>query len=147
MKILLISMAVAAAAGISLSANAQAPASAPSGSTALCKDGTYYAGATKKAPAPDTRASRIGMVPSQRPRHCRAAGPASKAPAPAAPAGEKKTAAAPGGGPGQVWANSSTKVYHCPTDRYYGKTKTGEYMSEADAKAKGFKPDHGKACS
>ncbi|WP_042875714.1 DUF3761 domain-containing protein [Cupriavidus necator] len=148
MKILLISMAVAAAAGISLSANAQAPASAPSGSTALCKDGTYYAGATKKGACAGHKGIKDWYgAESAASAPAAAAGPASKAPAPVAPAGEKKTAAAPGGGPGQVWANSSTKVYHCPTDRYYGKTKTGEYMSEADAKAKGFKPDHGKACS
>ncbi len=147
MKILLISIAVAAAAGISLSANAQAPASAPSGSTALCKDGTYYSGATKKGACTGHKGIKDWYGAASAASAPAAAGPASKAPASAAPAGEKKTAAAPGGGPGQVWANSSTKVYHCPTDRYYGKTKTGAYMSEADAKAKGFKPDHGKACS
>lgn len=55
--------------------------------------------------------------------------------------------AAPGGGNGKVWVNTESKTYHCLGTKYYGKTKAGEYMSEADAKAKGNHADHKKACS
>lgn len=60
---------------------------------------------------------------------------------------EPAATAAPGGGPGMVWVNSGSKVYHCSTDKWYGKTKHGEYLSEADAKAKGNHAEHGKACT
>jgi hypothetical protein len=52
-----------------------------------------------------------------------------------------------GGGDGKVWVNSKSKVYHCEGTKSYGKTKVGEYMTEADAKANGNHADHGKACT
>lgn len=55
--------------------------------------------------------------------------------------------AAAGGGPGKVWVNKSSKVYHCQNDKFYGKTKHGEYMNEADARSKGFHVSGGKACA
>ena len=40
---------------------------------------------------------------------------------------------APGGGPGLVWVNTETHVYHKEGSRFYGTTKKGKYVSEVDA--------------
>jgi helix-hairpin-helix protein len=69
--------------------------------------------------------------------------PASAAPAPAA----ATTARAPSAPTtaqqppvkGMVWVNLSTKVFHREGDRYYGNTKSGKFMTEADAVKAGYR--------
>ena len=117
--------------------------------TATCKDGTTFSGASKRgacsghkgvkfwastaATANTTTESKVEAKEEAKERGQRASAPLP-------------TAAA-GGGAGKVWVNEKSKTYHCQTDRYYGKTKTGAYMTEAEAKAKGAHADHGKACA
>ncbi|WP_201316423.1 DUF3761 domain-containing protein [Dyella sp. EPa41] len=135
-------------------------ASAPAGSTGQCKDGSYTDHATKKGACSghkgvkewyDTAAAApAAAAPAAAPATAPAAAPAAapaKTAAPSKSMHEPAATAAPGGGPGMVWVNSSSKVYHCPNDKWYGKTKSGSYMSEADAKAKGYHADHNKACT
>ncbi|MBR8183791.1 hypothetical protein KDW54_15430 [Burkholderia ambifaria] len=154
MKKMMLIAALAAGVGLSAGAFAQVPASAPAGTTGLCKDGSFYSGASKKGACAGHKgvktwygasAAAAASASAAAPAMAASAAPASAAaPAKSAPA---TTAAAPGGGAGKVWVNDSTKVYHCSTDKYYGKTKHGSYMSEAEAKTKGFHASHGKACS
>ena len=149
---------------------AAAPTGAPPGTMGMCNDGTYSSSAEKKgacrghkgvkdwyeegaAPAKPTNTSATapGSERAPTPPPSSMTAPATPSAPPAAMAGRTSgppiTQAAAGGGAGQVWANDSTKVYHCNGDKWYGKTKHGEYMSESDAKTKGFHADHGKACS
>ncbi len=147
---------------------AQAPAAAPAGSTGLCNDGSYWTGASKSGACRGHKGVKTWYASSAAP--ATTAAPAAKTATPAAPAAPASAAApataaapaskkasaqssthsstpAPGGGPGLVWLNTSSKVYHCPGTKYYGTTKAGAYMSEADAKAKGAHADAGKPCS
>ena len=168
MKLSAVILCSAALAFVSQLAVAQAPA----GSTGLCKDGSYSTAASKagacrghkgvqtwyaasaatpaaKPSAPTAAAKPSAPAPASQPVAAKAVAPQPRPvtppPAPANPAVRVATAAT-GGGPGMVWVNLPTKVYHCSGTQYYGKTKSGKYMSEADAIAMGAHADHGKAC-
>jgi hypothetical protein len=145
------------------STTAQAPAAAPAGATGLCKDGTYYTGASKQGACRghqgvkewygDSSAnSKAAAAPSATQPATTPARPtapattASASPASAASSRATTTAPAPGGGADKVWLNTASNIYHCPGTKYYGTTKAGSYMTEAEAKAKGARPDHNKPC-
>ncbi len=124
---------------------------------------TWYAakGATAKSAMMPAAAAPAKAAPTK-PTTAPAPAPAMK-PAPSTPPAmaattpkamsAKKTSsaasktAAPGGGPGLVWVNSSSKIYHCLGSTEYGRTKKGSYMSEADAKAAGNRAARNKACA
>jgi hypothetical protein len=151
----------------SLACNAQAPAGSTgqckdgSYTNAASKSGacrghkgvqTWYATAGKApasaktvaAPAPSMKAAPAtaaakpapaAMPMTAAPATTTRATAAKSAPAPAPNAGDVSSAKAQG----LVWANLNTKVYHASTDKEYGTTKNGKFMTEAAAKAAGFK--------
>ncbi len=82
---------------------------------------------TKAAPVP---AVKTPAVP-------KAAAPVKAVP-PAKPAAPAK-AVAPPAGKGMVWANPDSKVYHKEGSYWYGKTKKGSYMTEAEAIKAGYR--------
>ena len=116
--------------------------------TATCKDGTSWSGARRSGACrghQGVQAFGVAATPGAPSSTPTAAAPAAAQPTPNAPATSQ--AVAPGGGSGQVWVNSRSKVYHCQGDRDYGHTKQGSYMTEAAAKAAGDRPSRGKTCS
>lgn len=103
------------------------------------------------AAAPAPAAEPVVVAPAT-PAPAPAAAPPAPAPAPAAPAVKaevpvKAKPVPPPAGSGQVWVNTHSRIYHCEGSKFYGHTKQGEFMSEADAQAKGFVANRKKVCT
>jgi len=70
----------------------------------------------------------------------KATGATAPAPSPAAAGSTAPTSPVSG----NVWVNTRSGVFWRPGTAFYGRTKAGRYMSEADAAAAGFRPAKGQ---
>lgn len=126
---------------------AQAPTGAPAGATGKCKDGTYTTASVKMGACGSHKGVATWWGKTKAPAKETAAAPKSAPAAPAKKGSATSGTPATGGGPGLVWVNTGTKVYHCYGSKYYGKTKSGKYMTEMAARAAGDHAENGKSCS
>ena len=90
----------------------------PSGATAQCSDSTYSTSASRQGAC-----SRHGGVALW------------------------LTTGSTDAGATKVWVNTTSGVYHCPGTRYYGGTKQGVYLTEVEARSKGYRPAYGRSCT
>jgi serine/threonine protein kinase len=46
----------------------------------------------------------------------------------------------------KVWVNNRTMKYHCPDSPWYGRTLTGQYLTQKEAQKAGYTPAYGAVC-
>jgi hypothetical protein len=127
-------------ASSSASTKSAAQAQGAGSVAATCKDGTSFTGAKRSGACRGH--GGVQSWGAAEATTIRMSAPAQLATP--APTTSRRTPRSPPDN-GQVWVNTDSQVYHCPGTRWYGKTKQGTYMSEAQAQ--GAKPDHGRACT
>ncbi|HEX4542820.1 MAG TPA: hypothetical protein VH114_06605 [Candidatus Acidoferrum sp.] len=97
------------------------------------KSGQSAANNKKKTP-PGGSPSTTPSLPSQPSSDLNAISSGTPASKPVA----AQKPAPPANSAGLVWVNTESGVYHKRGTRWYGKTKQGKYMTEADAKKAGY---------
>lgn len=102
--------------------------------------GTRYYGTTSRGRFMSEGAA---TAEGNRPAYGRGCGGLSATPAPQRNPSQASPAQPAGF---RVWLNTASRVYHCPGTRYFGNTKAGRYMTEADAVAAGYRPAGGRRC-
>jgi hypothetical protein len=131
MRSLIILIVIAAFAAVPLVRAADTtPSPSPEASASPAKKHSKKAAAAAATATPASGAAAAGATPATKQTP---AAKQHKAP-------EPQATQAPGGGNGQVWVNTETHVYHKEGSKWYGKTKKGKYMNEADAVKEGDKP-------
>ena len=87
------------------------------------------------SPAPSASLGKFKLGDLFKPKTSASAAPVAASPAPATRVGPEAATNPPaqGGGHGLVWVNTESHVYHREGSRFYGTTKKGKYVTEADA--------------
>jgi flagellar basal body-associated protein FliL len=81
----------------------------------------------------------VSALHGQSPQASCSGKPQAAAATPAATPSSATLQTAQPNGAGLVWVNTDNRVYHKQGTRWYGKTKHGKYMLEADAIKAGYK--------
>ena len=115
---------------------AASPAVSPKAKRAAKKPHATAAGHPTPSPSP----GKFNLGDLFKPRTSGSTSAATGTPGPAKGANAEVASRSPaaGGGHGLVWVNTETHVYHREGSRFYGTTKKGKYMTEADAKRAGY---------
>jgi hypothetical protein len=118
---------------------------------ALARPGSTQTGSDQTKP--DSNATKSGQSAANKKKASPENNPSPTPSSPSAPAGDSNPASSgtPASKPaaaqklaplantaGMVWVNTESGIYHKRGTRWYGKTKQGKYMTEADAKKAGY---------
>jgi hypothetical protein len=120
---------------------AASTAASPAASPATRRGRRKAAAAAAASPVVSPTPGKFNLGDLFKPKTSTEASPSAATSAPAKSTGGQlaNRPAAAGGGHGLVWVNTETHIYHREGSRFYGRTKKGKYVTEADAIKEGDK--------